>query len=81
MTAAGNADHKGLVVLFLLFLAIGGALKHQFGSHRLAPVGAGAPAGAAGRTPVKESTTRLEPPAQSAPLVLTYASGTKQTTC
>ena len=67
MTAAGNADHKGLVVLFLLFLAIGGALKHQFGSHRLAPVGPSAPAGVAGNTPVRPSAPRPEPPAQGAP--------------
>jgi lipoprotein-anchoring transpeptidase ErfK/SrfK len=63
MTVAGNADHKGLVVLFLLFLAIGGTLKYQLGSRRPAPAGLGAPAG---RTPVQERAPRAEPPAPSA---------------
>ncbi len=66
MTAPGNADHKGLVVLFLLFLAIGGALKHQFVSHRPAPAGPGAPAGTAEKTSGQERTSRPEAPARNA---------------
>ena len=30
MSAAGKSDHKGLIILFVLFLAIGGELKYQF---------------------------------------------------
>lgn len=63
MTVAGNADHKWLVVLFLLFLAIGGTLKHQLGPHRPAPASPGA---SVPKTPGKEGVPRAASSAPSA---------------
>ena len=65
MSAASHVDHKGLVVLILLFLAIGGALKHQFGGHRPAPPRPPAPVRSGVAKPVAEAAARPAPPVQT----------------
>ena len=62
MSAAGKSDHKGLIILFVLFLAIGGELKYQFVSRHSARSSPDTAVKIVEAVPVTGTAARPKPP-------------------